>query len=102
MPMVPQADLDGSPPLDDPLSPPPAPAAAATSEPGPGAPRPRPGASPAGAPPGSPPPAAGAPGLREQIGSTRSAGQRLIGAHVELAKAEIADVADAAKRAAVF
>jgi hypothetical protein len=49
-----------------------------------------------------PPPAAEAPGLGEQIGATRDSVRRLAGAHVELAKAEFADIADAAKRAAIL
>ncbi|HET7702591.1 MAG TPA: hypothetical protein VFK35_04275 [Candidatus Limnocylindrales bacterium] len=79
---------DGSPPLDEPLNPttphesPPA----ADHAPADG--------------PGLPPPAAEAPGLGEQIGATKESAQRLVGAHVELAKAEFADIADAAKRAA--
>ena len=48
----------------------------------------------------APPPAA--PGLGEQIGATRDSAKGLIGAHVELAKSELADIADAAKSAAVF
>ena len=43
-----------------------------------------------------------APGLFGQIGATRDAGKRIVGAHVELAKAEFGDIADAAKRAAVL
>jgi hypothetical protein len=48
------------------------------------------------------PPDAEAPGLREQIGATRDSAKRLIGAHVELAKAEIGDVADEIKRVAIL
>jgi hypothetical protein len=43
-----------------------------------------------------------APGLGEQIGATRDSVRRLVGAHVELGKAELADIADAAKRAAIL
>ena len=43
-----------------------------------------------------------APGLGEQIGATRDSAKRLIDAHVELAKSEFADIADAAKRAAML
>lgn len=57
-------------------------------------------------PPGPDPAAASgaepAPGLGEQIGATRDSAKRLVDAHVELAKAEIGDIADAAKRAAGF
>ena len=49
-----------------------------------------------------PPPAAEAPGLGEQIGATKDSAQQLIGAHIELAKAEFADIADHAKRAAAL
>jgi MFS family permease len=49
-----------------------------------------------------PPPEPGAPGLGEQIGATRDAGKRLIGAHIELAKAEFGDIAGAIKRAAAL
>lgn len=43
-----------------------------------------------------------APGLREQIGSTRDSAKRLIDAHVELAKAEFEEIGDAIKRAAAL
>ena len=43
-----------------------------------------------------------APGLGEQIGATRDAGKRLIDAHIELAKAEFGEIADAIKRAAAL
>lgn len=43
-----------------------------------------------------------APGLVDQIGSTRDSAKKLVGAHVELAKAEFADIADAAKRTAAL
>jgi hypothetical protein len=43
-----------------------------------------------------------APGLADQIGSTRESLKRLVGAHVELGKAELADIADAVKQAAAF
>jgi F0F1-type ATP synthase assembly protein I len=49
-----------------------------------------------------PPPPPEAPGLGEQIGATRDAAKRLVDAHVELAKSEFADIADAAKRAAML
>jgi len=55
--------------------------------------------------PGGPddePPVEPAPGLGEQIGSTRDAAKRLFSAHVDLAKAEAADIGDAVKRAAAF
>jgi len=73
--------------LVDPVFPPPAPDGAVGPPPGAGADDP------------SPEPA---PGLFEQIGSTRDSAKRLVGAHVELAKAEFADIADAAKRTAAF
>jgi hypothetical protein len=43
-----------------------------------------------------------APGLRDQIGATQEAAKRLIGAHVELGKAEFGDIADELKRAAIL
>ena len=43
-----------------------------------------------------------APGLGEQIGATKDSAKRLLDAHVELAKAEIADIGDSVKRAAAF
>jgi MFS family permease len=49
-----------------------------------------------------PVPPAPAPGLREQVGATRGSAKRLIGAHVELGKAEFADIADELKRAAIL
>jgi hypothetical protein len=53
--------------------------------------------------PGSPPPPPPrAPGLFEQIRSTKDAGRELLGSHIELAKAELSEIADAAKRAAIF
>jgi hypothetical protein len=61
---------------------------------------PPPGAAPG--PDAAPGPEAAAPGLREQIGATRDAVKRLVGAHVELGKAEIGDVADEIKRVAIF
>jgi hypothetical protein len=53
-------------------------------------------------PPDGVPPTEPAPGLGEQIGATRASGKRLIDAHLELARAEFADIADAAKRAAAL
>ncbi len=47
-----------------------------------------------------PPPEA--PGLGEQIGATKDAATKMVGAHIELAKAEFAEIADAAKQAAVL
>ena len=57
-----------------------------------------------GMPPPGPaaPPAPEAPGLFEQFGATRESVKRLVGAHIELAKAEFADITDAIKRAAIF
>jgi hypothetical protein len=97
---VPQ-DIDGSPTLDEPLNPAPAP------EPPNPAPEPErpPEPEPSPASPGtgsSTPPPPEAPGLGEQIGATRDSAKRLIGAHVELAKSELGDIADAAKRAAAL
>jgi hypothetical protein len=43
-----------------------------------------------------------APGLKEQIGATRSAFQGLVGAHAELAKAEMGEIAGEVKRVAAF
>ena len=53
--------------------------------------------------PGSPTPASKAalgepPGLRTQFGATFDAVKRLVGAHVDLAKAELGDIVDAVKR----
>jgi hypothetical protein len=48
------------------------------------------------------PPEPEAPGLVEQIRATRDAVKRLVSSHVELAKAEFADITDAIKRAAVL
>ena len=42
------------------------------------------------------------PGLREQIGATRDSIKRLVGAHVELARAEFEEIGDAIKRAAIL
>jgi len=81
---VPQAS-HGSPALDEPKFPTPAPDGAVGPPPGFGSAGPD-----------------AAPGLGEQIGATRDSAKRLIGAHVELAKAEFADIGDAIKRAAVF
>ena len=102
---VPQ-DLDGSPALDDPTIPRPE----TNSTPDPGT-RPGPGADGSTAPPHAAPPHAAPPdpersdappGLGEQIGATRDSARRFVAAHVDLAKAEFADIADAAKRAAVL
>lgn len=50
--------------------------------------------------PAPPPPKA--PGLFEQMGQTKGSAQRLVGAHIDLAKAEFSEIVDAAKQAAVF
>jgi hypothetical protein len=42
-----------------------------------------------------------APGLREQLGATKDAAQRLVTSHVELAKAEFSDIGDEIKKVAV-
>jgi hypothetical protein len=60
------------------------------------------GSVPPGAPASAPPPPPEAPGLGEQIGATRESVKRLVGAHIELARSEFEDIADAAKRAAVL
>jgi hypothetical protein len=44
----------------------------------------------------------GAPGLREQLGSTKAAALGLVRAHVELARAEFADILDEVKRVAAL
>jgi hypothetical protein len=44
----------------------------------------------------------GAPGLREQFGATRGAAVGLVKAHVELARAEFADILDEVKRVALL
>src|SRR5258705_2833721 len=80
-------DIRQEPTLDEPLNPAPDPELPPES-PGSGS--------------STPPPPPEAPGLGEQIGATRDAGKRLLGAHVELAKAEFGDIADAAKRAAAL
>lgn len=88
----------GSPPLDEPPptapradqpDPPPEPDPWRAAEPGPAAPGPA-------APHDEP------PGLRAQIGATKDATQRLVSAHIELAKAEIGEVADEIKRIAIL
>jgi hypothetical protein len=38
------------------------------------------------------------PGLREQLGATFAAGKRLVGAHIDLAKAEAGEIVDEVKR----
>jgi hypothetical protein len=81
--MLPTLWPHGSPPLDDPNDP-----------------QTAPGPRPAEAVP--PDPAEEAPGLFEQVGATRDSAKRLVGAHVELAKAEFEDIADSVKRAAAF
>jgi hypothetical protein len=50
--------------------------------------------------PADPPPEA--PGLREQLGATRDAARGLLSAHIDLAKAELGDIAGEAKRAAIL
>lgn len=64
-------------------------------------PEPTPDPDPAADPTPNPEPE-DAPSLREQIGATRSALKRLIGAHVELGKAEIGEVLDEVKKVAVL
>lgn len=53
-------------------------------------------------PPAIEPPPPEAPGIRDQFGATRSAAKRLVDAHVELGKAEVADIGDAIKKVAVM
>ena len=48
------------------------------------------------------PPEPETPGLFEQIKATRDAAKQLVKSHVELAKAEFADITDAIKRAAIL
>jgi hypothetical protein len=59
---------------------------------------------PAAPDPGSapPPPEPDAPGLSEQVRSTRDSAKRLVDAHVELARAEFADISDAIKRVVMY
>lgn len=72
-------------------------AAAASAGAGPDIPFP-----PGGGTPGPDVPPAEAPGLREQVGATKDAVKGLIGAHVELGKAEMADIGDAIKKVAAM
>jgi hypothetical protein len=65
-------------------------------------PSPPTGAGSGNADPGPTEPGPGAPGLREQLGRTKGATSRLVSSHVNLAKAEFADILDEAKRAALF
>ena len=56
-----------------------------------------------GVPAGRPPRASGTtPGLREQLTATRDAGLRLVRGHVELARAELADIVDEIKKVALL
>ena len=50
----------------------------------------------------APPPPGPTPGLREQVGATRTAALGLARAHVEFARAEFADILDEIKRVAVL
>ena len=97
------------PTLDDPTDPhvasgpPPAAAEPPDPAPGPDSPTAAGPSTPDGWPSAeSPADAEGAPGLFGQVGATRESVQRLVGAHVELAKAEFEDIADSVKRAAIF
>jgi len=56
------------------------------------------GASTPPTPPASEQPAGDPPGIRAQVGATFEAVKRLVNAHVELAKAELADIVDEVKR----
>ena len=49
-------------------------------------------------PPAGRPDSGEPPGLRSQLGATFAAGKRLLNAHVDLAKAELADIVDEVKR----
>jgi MFS family permease len=94
-----------TPPPGGPGAPPPPPPGGPGSPPlpppgGPGSPPPPPGSPPPGPPP--PPEPEPAPGLGGQFSATRDAGRRLLNAHVDLAKAEFAEIGDAAKRASIF
>ena len=68
---------------------------AAASTPGGDSPTGEPGASPA---PRTQRPTDEPPGIRAQVGSTFAAGKRLLAAHIDLAKAEAADIAGAVGR----
>ena len=57
---------------------------------------------PEGPPPGAPPADGDPPSLRGEIGATKAAFQRLVGAHVELAKAEFADILDEVKKVSIL
>ena len=96
MPTTGRVPADASKPPAEPSAQPPG--SSSPSEP---ADEPSPNASP-GSGPSGPPPEGEAPGLLEQIGSTRDSVKGLVGAHVELAKAEFADITDAVKRAILF
>ena len=52
-------------------------------------------------PPAAPEQAA-APGLREQLGNTKSAASRLVGSHVDLAKSEFGEILEEVKRVALL
>jgi hypothetical protein len=88
------------PPVEDvaaaegPPSDPPPPPDAPPDEPPAGAPPPPP--PPSDEPPPPPPPL----GLREQLSQTFAAGKGLVDAHIDLAKAEFADIGDEIKRVA--
>lgn len=81
--MAPSHRPHGSPPLDEPIDPTTA-------------------SDPTAAHAVPPEPVEEAPGLFGQVGATRDSVKRLVGAHVELAKAELEDIADSVKRAAAF
>ena len=89
---------EGKPTLTDSLRPPPPDAEPASGSTASG--RASPGGDGAGRMP--PPPEPEAPGLFEQIKATRDAAKQLVKSHVELAKAEFADITDAIKRAAIL
>jgi hypothetical protein len=70
---------------------------------------PRGGPPPSGPPPGGAPPPGGpppepdrAPGLGEQVRSTRDSARRLVEAHVDLARAEFEEIGDAVKKVAAY
>jgi hypothetical protein len=75
-------------------------------EPGSAVPPPPPvppeGPPPEGPPTEGPPTDEDPPSLRGEIGATKAAFQRLIGAHVELAKAEFGDILDEVKKVSVL
>src|SRR5204863_304878 len=81
---------------------PPDPVPMTSAGPAGGPPPPPPPRRPRTPPPPPPPEPEPAPGLGDQFGATRDSAKRLLGAHVELAKAEIDEISGAVKRAGTF